>query len=598
MKIKLENGQLYCWQWETNQRLVIDTLEGYEAENLICKMGILKDKIGIVEVKVYEENGKIFSNIPDVLLQYEGLIEAWVQTNSEFSSATLAYWRFRVKKRERPEDYIYTEIDVLTWQELDKRITVLEENYTTLPEDIQIAVDEYLEANPPAQGEPGKDGYTPVKGVDYFDGEPGEPGKDGKDGADGPKGDSGEPGKDGADGFSPIVAVEDIDGGHRVTITDADGAKTFDVMDGKDSQGGSGSGAAIIDVIELPTENINEDVFYRLLNARFVSNFYDSVDGWTCHVVNGLPFAGEPVSTDMVNITGYYNAQDNEVYGYADSMISAAGGVPVGWYPIGALAQAFDINWGGVITDVSDMDEDTANVLLTKDYYIYQDGWCKLPFACEKAPEFGITWDGVIGDKIALDMSMLGYEQGVYFVKVSDEVFTTDELVDWEYKGQYYDGSTYKNTIYESSFDTATYPGAFTIDNAIVVLHDADALATALGIPSGIYTNGIYFWLYTESGYVSRLVSPPRITKIDEKYLPDMSVDVDSLGLHTVATSGNYNDLWNRPTIYTDVVRYSTTQNLSETYKARARTNIDVYSKSEVLNMISNAIGSAIGGSY
>lgn len=28
------------------------------------------------------------------------------------------------------------------------------------------------------EGKPGKDGYTPVKGVDYFDGAPGEDGKD------------------------------------------------------------------------------------------------------------------------------------------------------------------------------------------------------------------------------------------------------------------------------------------------------------------------------------------------------------------------------------------------------------------------------------
>ena len=35
-------------------------------------------------------------------------------------------------------------------------------------------------------------------------------------------------------GISPVVAVEDIDGGHRVTITDKDGEKTFDVMDGED----------------------------------------------------------------------------------------------------------------------------------------------------------------------------------------------------------------------------------------------------------------------------------------------------------------------------------------------------------------------------
>lgn len=141
MKIKLENGQLYCWQWETNQRLVIDTLEGYEIENLSCKMGIPKDKIGIVEVEIYKENEIIFSNIPDILLQHEGLVEVWIQTNLEFSPITLAHWRFRVKKREKPEDYIYTETDVLTWQELDKRITVLEENFSTLPEDIQVELD-------------------------------------------------------------------------------------------------------------------------------------------------------------------------------------------------------------------------------------------------------------------------------------------------------------------------------------------------------------------------------------------------------------------------------------------------------------------------
>lgn len=39
-------------------------------------------------------------------------------------------------------------------------------------------------------------------------------------------------GEDGQDGKSPTVTVTDITGGHRVTITDADGTKTFDVMDG------------------------------------------------------------------------------------------------------------------------------------------------------------------------------------------------------------------------------------------------------------------------------------------------------------------------------------------------------------------------------
>ena len=87
----------------------------------------------------------------------------------------------------------------------------------------------------------GKDGYTPVKGVDYFDGKDGQ---DGKDGYTPVKGIDYFDGTDGLDGFSPIVAVEDIDGGHRVTITDKEGEKTFDVMDGKDGEGGTG-GASV-----------------------------------------------------------------------------------------------------------------------------------------------------------------------------------------------------------------------------------------------------------------------------------------------------------------------------------------------------------------
>ena len=35
-------------------------------------------------------------------------------------------------------------------------------------------------------------------------------------------------------GISPVVSVEEIDGGHRITIKDIYGTKTIDVMDGAD----------------------------------------------------------------------------------------------------------------------------------------------------------------------------------------------------------------------------------------------------------------------------------------------------------------------------------------------------------------------------
>lgn len=59
---------------------------------------------------------------------------------------------------------------------------------------------------------------------------------DGKDGADGKNGTNGTNGKDGT---SPVISVSTITGGHRITITDANGTKTVDVMDGSDGKNGN-----------------------------------------------------------------------------------------------------------------------------------------------------------------------------------------------------------------------------------------------------------------------------------------------------------------------------------------------------------------------
>lgn len=61
-------------------------------------------------------------------------------------------------------------------------------------------------------------------------------------GAQGETGQRGDDGVDGADGISPSVSVEAITGGHEVSITDAEGTTTFEVMDGQngaDGQDGS-----------------------------------------------------------------------------------------------------------------------------------------------------------------------------------------------------------------------------------------------------------------------------------------------------------------------------------------------------------------------
>ena len=95
-----------------------------------------------------------------------------------------------------------------------------------------------------AKGDTGATGPQGPKG-DTGDtgsqGPKGDTGDTGATGPQGPKGDTGDTGAtgpqgpkgaDGTDGVSPTVTVTDINGGHRVTITDATGAKTFDVMNG------------------------------------------------------------------------------------------------------------------------------------------------------------------------------------------------------------------------------------------------------------------------------------------------------------------------------------------------------------------------------
>lgn len=51
-------------------------------------------------------------------------------------------------------------------------------------------------------------------------------------------GTNGTNGTNGSDGFSPTVTVTNITGGHRVSITDVDGTKTFDVIDGTNGTNG------------------------------------------------------------------------------------------------------------------------------------------------------------------------------------------------------------------------------------------------------------------------------------------------------------------------------------------------------------------------
>lgn len=233
MKIALESGQLYCWQWSLNQRLTLTNLGKYTAENLNCVISISGDKAGALKAKVYAatEDDKVYIDIPNLILQHDGLAEVYVQTIEGTSTVTLLKWRFRIKKREKPEDYIYDIEDIQTWEELDARITSLEDNgvdsfreplvFSGMVEasyNGQERVDIYIPQV--------KDGATPVIGANgnwFVDGvDTGTPAR-GQDGAQGPMGPQGPQGLTGPTGLQGEQGPAGENGGYYQPIVDSEG---------------------------------------------------------------------------------------------------------------------------------------------------------------------------------------------------------------------------------------------------------------------------------------------------------------------------------------------------------------------------------------
>ncbi len=143
-------------------------------------------------------------------------------------------------------------------------------------------------------------------------------------------------------------------------------------LQGKAAGGGGGNGG-IIEVLQLPTENIDNRYLYRVTKADC---YFNSVKQGTTYVVAELPEVGEPITTDGASVTAtYYNDTDNTLYGYLPATIGAALGVLEGWYPATTIISAFGYSYGGVITNLAEATaSNTFYLVLTNPLYSYEDG--------------------------------------------------------------------------------------------------------------------------------------------------------------------------------------------------------------------------------
>ena len=106
------------------------------------------------------------------------------------------------------------------------------------------------------KGDKGDTGAQGIQGPKGDKGDTGEQGPKGDTGATGAKGEQGERGLTGADGISPTVTITPITGGHRITITDADGEHSTDVMDGDDYTLTAQDKQDIAELVDVPVDDV------------------------------------------------------------------------------------------------------------------------------------------------------------------------------------------------------------------------------------------------------------------------------------------------------------------------------------------------------
>ena len=120
--INIKGGPL--WQWSIGRKVIITPKEGYTVNKVEFSNGIIDHAIkGKLET---ETDGTIVAEIPPQLLQYASGLTVYAVSANEALVQTTEAVTFAVNGRTRPEDYVYTEEEIRTFEEHAKHLTVLD----------------------------------------------------------------------------------------------------------------------------------------------------------------------------------------------------------------------------------------------------------------------------------------------------------------------------------------------------------------------------------------------------------------------------------------------------------------------------------------
>lgn len=118
-------------QWDIDQTLVVEDsyiTEHHEKPPNFHFCNRYSENALVVETTI-DEQGRIVADVPNILLQQGTPIIAYVYIygidGAEGYSKSLYTIRLPVRPRAKPDDYMYTETEILTWQRLEERMRKL-----------------------------------------------------------------------------------------------------------------------------------------------------------------------------------------------------------------------------------------------------------------------------------------------------------------------------------------------------------------------------------------------------------------------------------------------------------------------------------------
>ena len=133
--LELNDGRDELWQWDTGRTLIVDA---------DCSQVHFSNKVFGRSIDVDVSNGVAI--IPDILLQTDKELNVWAFVGTAENGYTKISKTFKVNRRNKPADYVFTPPDQTTLEQIQEKIDYLESIQD--PDAIKNAVNDYLEQNP------------------------------------------------------------------------------------------------------------------------------------------------------------------------------------------------------------------------------------------------------------------------------------------------------------------------------------------------------------------------------------------------------------------------------------------------------------------